>query len=409
MATLKPLVAVPPPPSRFTLREWDLNNRIRLRSTQDQQHLADRILSESRRVCDEANEITKLNKSEVDQRLKERIEDIQFRKRELERERNECCREEEALVTYQERILDEMEALKEKALKICSQCIIMRECRLGIDLVRDDVEVQLQKEADTINGALSLLQRTLEQTKEQIRSLRSTVYFIDRDHEDKSRSLEIDEECMKLKETNLNLSMYHGYSRLDAGTVSAEDWHNFSGENISRAAKEINTARPLRVYVDTILKQVCADLQKQCEITNEAFRRRISETKAAKRKLEKEHAETVKRANEMMRNITSIEKAIAEKEGFVALAHTRLGKRAARPGVELTRDEVEARLVVELKDLERTVALLQMQLAEAQASLRYLLKTQVQLEEDINIKTNSLKIDEVDCMTLRESMDYRAY
>lgn len=46
---------------------------------------------------------------------------------------------------------------------------------------------------------------------------------------------------------------------------------------------------------------------------------------------------------------------------------------------------------------------------QAEASLRYLLKTQVQLEEDINVKTNTLKIDEVDCMTLRQSMDYHAY
>jgi hypothetical protein len=46
---------------------------------------------------------------------------------------------------------------------------------------------------------------------------------------------------------------------------------------------------------------------------------------------------------------------------------------------------------------------------QAQASLRHLLKTQVQLEEEINIKANTLKIDEVDCMTLRESMTFHSY
>jgi hypothetical protein len=34
---------------------------------------------------------------------------------------------------------------------------------------------------------------------------------------------------------------------------------------------------------------------------------------------------------------------------------------------------------------------------------------QVQLEEEINIKANTLKIDEVDCMTLRESMAFHSY
>lgn len=47
--------------------------------------------------------------------------------------------------------------------------------------------------------------------------------------------------------------------------------------------------------------------------------------------------------------------------------------------------------------------------SQAEASLRYLLKTQIQLEEDINVKTNSLKIDEVECLTIRDAMDYHKY
>jgi len=46
---------------------------------------------------------------------------------------------------------------------------------------------------------------------------------------------------------------------------------------------------------------------------------------------------------------------------------------------------------------------------QAETSLRYLLKTQIQLEENINVKTNTLKIDEVECMTLRQSIDYHVY
>jgi tektin-1 len=45
----------------------------------------------------------------------------------------------------------------------------------------------------------------------------------------------------------------------------------------------------------------------------------------------------MQQANEMLRNITHLEKAIAEKEGFTALAHTRLGLRARRSAVERTR------------------------------------------------------------------------
>lgn len=39
-------------------------------------------------------------------------------------------------------------------------------------------------------------------------------------------------------------------------TITAEEWEVFTKVNIERAAKEINGARPLRAYVDTLLKQV---------------------------------------------------------------------------------------------------------------------------------------------------------
>jgi hypothetical protein len=47
--------------------------------------------------------------------------------------------------------------------------------------------------------------------------------------------------------------------------------------------------------------------------------------------------QTLRQANEMIRNITRLEKAIAEKEGFMALARTRLGHRAQRSATERTR------------------------------------------------------------------------
>ncbi|CAH1374645.1 hypothetical protein MTP99_015972 [Tenebrio molitor] len=403
------LVVVPPPPSRFTLQEWMLNNQLRYRNCYDQQTLSDRVLAESDRLRDQVAEITLLNRREADHKLDEKLKDIQFNIDEIQKQRKEVCIEIDSLTTYSERILDAMESLKEQSLKICKKCVILREGRIGIDLCHDQVEVELLKEIDVIEGAQKLLKRTLEQANEQIRRLRSTIYFMDRDLEDKSNVLKIDEHNLGLKETSLNLSIYHGFAPLDPANVTAEEWQQFTTINIERAAKEINSARQLRCYVDTLLKQVIEDLTDQWHSVNEAFRQRIEEVKEAKTKLETQHFEIVRQANEMTRNITRLEKAIAEKEGFMALAHTRLGNRAQRPGIELCKDLVEISLVNEVAELRENVAQLQHMMAEAQASLRYLLKTQIQLEEDINVKTNTLKIDEVDCMTLRQGMDYHAY
>lgn len=66
----------------------------------------------------------------------------------------------------------------------------------------------------------------------------------------------------------------------------------------------------------------------------------------------------------MTRNITRLQKALAEQEGFMALAHTRLGNRAHRPGVELCRDLVETNLVNEVRELRENCAKLQQTIAE---------------------------------------------
>lgn len=86
-------------------------------------------------------------------------------------------------------------------------------------MVHDTVEKELVKEVETIESILSLLQRTLEQTNEQLRLIRSTKYFIDRDRADKVEAMKIDNECLSLKETSLNLSYYVGTGRLDSGYV----------------------------------------------------------------------------------------------------------------------------------------------------------------------------------------------
>ena len=66
----------------------------------------------------------------------------------------------------------------------------------------------------------------------------------------------------------------------------------------------------------------------------------------------------------MSSNITYIKKSIAEKEGYIALAHTRLGHRCQRPGIEHTQDLVEANLVKEIHELRNVVANLQRMLCE---------------------------------------------
>lgn len=98
--------------------------------------------------------------------------------------------------------------------------------------------------------------------------------------------------------------------------------------------------------------------------TNNAYKKRICETRYAKIRLENLHRESSNQVNEVTRNITRLEKELADKEGYLALAQMRLANRAQRPGVEMCRDAVQDTLVRELNALKETCAKLARMLEE---------------------------------------------
>lgn len=164
----KSLVIVPPPPPRFTLSEWYLNNSYTNRICLSQQKLADSIKAENDRTIGETEERTSNNKRETDCKLEERLEEITFLKGEIERQRKEASLEVEHLSTSIRRMEDCTAGLNRNAYQVITKCIILREKRIGIDLCHDIVERQLEKELDVLNGGKVLLQRMLEQATEQV-------------------------------------------------------------------------------------------------------------------------------------------------------------------------------------------------------------------------------------------------
>ncbi|XP_047998442.1 tektin-1 [Leguminivora glycinivorella] len=403
------IVCVPPRSAKFTLAEWKLNNDTRSRNAEDQAQLADRVLKESERVRDKTKEGAKLLKETTDRRIEERIGDIEFNKGELMVQRKEIYNELEALGMYKTRLQDCLASLQSNALTICRKCLMLRDGRLGIDLAVDNVEDALQTEITTILGGQSLLKRALEQLNEQMRRLRSVRYLLDRDLQYKQAAIDSDKGSLILKPTDLCLSVYEGYANLDPADISAEEYNAYSAKNIQQAAREVSSARPIRIFIDTLLKQVINDLWTAYNKCNHEFNERIKETHIEKARLEEMHHQTAEKVFDMQNNILELKKALADKEAYIGLAHTRLGRRSQRVGAELVKDPPGQALYYECESLRHSVEELQQMLQEATSSLRYLLQTQIQLEEDINIKMNTLKIDEVDCMTLRATMDYHSY
>lgn len=186
--------------------------------------------------------------------------------------------------------------------------------------------------------------------------------------------------------------------------MTPREWESFSDQNILKAESERAVAATLRGVIDDVLDSTRNDMKRQCQVVNAAFNKRIQEQTEAKETLEDHLSRVFAEIREMESNIAALEEAIAAKAPPMKVAQTRLETRAQRPNVELVRDPVQYRLINEVAEITLTVQQLQTRLADSHSSLKGLNRRQLSLEEDIQVKSNSLNIDQNQCMELRQQL-----
>jgi len=107
--------------------------------------------------------------------------------------------------------------------------------------------------------------------------------------------------------------------------------------------------------------------------------------------------------------INQLEKAIKDKEVYIALVHTRLLNRNRREGVELCRDELEAKLYDEVTELENNVQSLQRMMTDSVVCLRHLKQSIIRIDLQLEMKENSMRIDNELCVEQRKRINYHAF
>ena len=105
-------------------------------------------------------------------------------------------------------------------------------------------------------------------------------------------------------------------------------------------------------------------------------------------------------------NIDKLKQAINEKQAPMKVALTSSDHRTQRPNVELCRDPVQYRLISEVNEISTNVGRLQELLADAEKSLKGLIRNQLSLEEDIEVKKKSLYIDRDVCVEHRKQINH---
>ncbi|KAK2525319.1 Tekt1 [Columba livia] len=400
-------------PPKFNPSEWNIANKMQCASTESQKSRSERTIAESQRLLDEVEKTTRKTQSDINKKIEQRREEIKFWKQELDNKLEQIVRETEVLLSFKTRLEKSLESCEEPLI-IAQKCLLNRQRRAGIDLVHDEVEQELVKEVEVLQGVIALLGRTLEQTNEQIRLNRSAKYNLEMDLKDKFTALMIDDYCASLTNNTPDIKYADDAVKIEGNFVSPEDWIDFSNINVEKAEKQKNNSLALRALIDGILSQTANDMRKQCEVVNVAFRSRVKEVKDAKHKLQTLLAMVMDEIASQEKNVAALKKAIADKEGPVKVAQTRLEARNHRPSVELCYDTVQYKLISEVQEITKNIQrqvemlkgenLLKDTLAQAETELKGLSRRQLSLEEEIQVKENTLYVDEVLCMQMRESV-----
>ncbi|XP_039938445.1 tektin-1 isoform X3 [Hirundo rustica] len=352
-------------PSKLHPSEWYTANKVQCATTESQKSRSECMTAESWRLVDEIEKTTQKTQSDVNKKLEQRQEEIKFWKRELDNKLEQIVHETEILLTFKNRLERALEGCKEP-LVVVQKCLLYRQNR-------------------------------------------SAKYNLEMDLKDKFTALTIDDYCASLTNDTPHIRYADNAMKLEGNFISPEDWINFSNINVEKADKQRNNSLALKALIGGILSQSANDMRKQCEMVNAAFRNRVKEVKDAKHKLETLLAMVMDEIVTQEKNIAALKKAIADKEGPVKVAQTRLEVRNHRPNVELCYDTVHSSLMSEVQEITKNIQRLKDALAQAQIELKALSRRQLSLEEEIKVKENTLYIDEVLCMQMRESVYINNY
>ncbi|XP_048838139.1 tektin-1 isoform X2 [Brienomyrus brachyistius] len=383
--------------------EWHQANQVHYGNANAELSRSERLVAASKRLVEESDKAVQRMQQDANKRLEQRIQDIRFWRQELNLSLENMVLEVEGLLTLRTR-LERALAGCSKPLEVTLQCLAEREKRVGIDLVHDEVERELKKQKEVIESVSALLQRTLEQTTEQIRLNRSMKYWLEKDLRHKFQAEQIDDHCCILSRSSAEPPPVEGPTTAPGATVMPKDWEFFSEQNIRKAEREKSSSASLRVLAESLLEQSGSDLRDAQQAVEAALERRVLETKAAKQLLEDRLSKVLEEMGSLETSMAALLGAIADKRAPMSVAQARLETRDRRPHVELCQDGAQAQLRSEVRELSGHVQRMSETLSLLKAELQGLTRRQLDLEEEIQVKAHSLYIDEVVCTRLWQSV-----
>ncbi|KFU94108.1 Tektin-4, partial [Chaetura pelagica] len=372
--------------AKYLPHEWHLSNSELYHEAFMRCEKAEQDQDRSRELAEHTAATTQRNQQDSTTALGQRLKDIHFWKSELQREIEDLDAETRLLAAQKLRLERSLDAT-EFSYAIAMDNLQCRERRQPPDLVNDEVENELLKEAELIRSIQELLKRTMMQAATQMRINRDHKEICEKDWSDKVETYNIDDNCGRYNNQSTNIQFHPSSIKFEESASTPETWAKFSHDNMD--------------LIDSMLHDVSEDLRRQCAAVNEAFVKHCEELDDAKHKLEHHLRKVLTEIGNQEANIAALKQAIKDKEAPMKVVQTRLYDRSFRPNVELCRDEAQYRLINEAEELTETIESLKKKLVESEKRLRNLEDTRMNLEKEIAVKTNTLFIARQKCMIHR--------
>lgn len=390
------------PATRFATSDWFTSNHTISTNAERQRDASHDIRQEGRFLRNETDNKTKWDQLDNNTRLADRVDHIRKWKDILEKTLADTDKEIADLSDSKEELELSLEA-KNLPTDVNIENLVTREGRQDIDVVEDEVEDQMHKEQEVIEGIKKQLQQKIDESFEQLCVLQEARQQILADLQDKNVALGIDVDQYNLTEESPNISFKPDPLRVPKGSTTPQQWEDFSRYNKERAEAEMASSKRLREAVHHTLQQTDNDLKSQDTASDYALRKRMHEFEKAIDELNWQKAQTEEEIAEMEEDIRRVNDAIRAKINPMKLAQTRLENRTYRPNVELCRDSPQYGLTDEVKQLEASKRALEEKLKQSQHSLDGLEQNLHRINADLLCKTNSLKLDQ-QCMDSRQKL-----
>ncbi|XP_044766748.1 tektin-2 [Coccinella septempunctata] len=285
-------------------------------------------------------------------------------------------------------------------LSVVSECISMRDNRLGAELTYDDADTELKKELCVVEAVKKHLMERCLAAWEKINKLQEVKFKLELDLNDKTEAREVDKDQLTLDKNCANISHKTDPLRIVKSSIPYESWLEHSRYTKLLADSELQDTYKLREALFVVRERSRNDMRAQRDTVDFTLRKRIYETQKARNELEWQQKKMREEMERVQAEIINLENSIQDKEDAMKLAETRLENRSYRPGFELARDEAENGLKDEVMQLKQTLADIFNKLNCAKATYNALEDQQLIIDKDLANKSQSLMTD-VRCLDMR--------